>query len=71
MDRMHLEQIEADVVLVAINSPAGTVHIQPLWECDIPPEKLPETAAQFGLWANEQNGCGYVRVEIHDFRVKV
>ena len=68
MDRMQLEQIEADVVFVAVGFPTKTVYIQPLWECDIPPEKLPETAARFGLWANEQNGGGTVRVEIHDFR---
>lgn len=71
MARTNLEQIEADVVFVAINEDAGTVHIQPLWECDVPAAELPEMAARFGLWANEQDGNGSVRVEIHDFRTKV
>ena len=70
MARTNLEQIEADVVFVAINEDAGTVHISPVWECITPAAELLEMAAQFGLWANEQNGNGSVRVEIHDFRTK-
>ena len=68
MDRTQLERIEADVVLVAINNNARTVHVQPLWGCDIPPEGLFREAALFGLWATEQDGMGWARVEIHDFR---
>ena len=68
MARMNLKQIEADVVFVAINEDAGTMHVQPIWECDTPPADLPGMAATFGLWAVEQDGCGAVRVEIHDFR---
>ena len=70
MGHIKLQQIEADVVLVAINTHTDTVHVQPLWECDTPAAELPEMAAMFGLWANEQDGCGTVRVEIHDFRTK-
>ena len=71
MNRVNLQQIGADVVFVAINEDAGTVHISPVWECPTPANDLPAMAAQFGLWANEQDGQGYVRVEIHDFRTKV
>ena len=70
MDRVQLKQIEADVVFVGINEDAGTVHIQPMWECEVPATELPAMAATFGLWAVEQDGCGFVRVEIHDFRTK-
>ena len=70
MARMNLKQIEADVVFIGINEDAGTVHVQPIWECDTPAADLPEMAARFGLWANEQDGNGYTRVEIHDFRTK-
>ena len=70
MARMNLKQIEADVVFVAINEDAGTVHISPIWECDTPAADLLEMAARFGLWANEQDGSGYTRVEIHDFRTQ-
>ena len=68
MERMNLEQVEADVVFIGTNEAAGTVHIRPIWECDTPPAGLPELAATFGLWAAERDGCAYVRVEIHDFR---
>ena len=71
MVRIGLKQIEADVVFVAFNTDAGTVHVQPIWECDVPAEELPAMAATFGLWAVEQDGCGAVRVEIHDFRTSV
>lgn len=70
MAHVNLKQIEADVVFVAINEDAGTVHIQPVWECDTPVTDLPGMAATFGLWAVEQDGNGYVRVEVHDFRAK-
>ena len=70
MAHTNLKQIEADVVFVAINEDAGTVHIRPIWECDTPAKDLPEMAARFGLWANEQDGNGYTRVEIHDFRTQ-
>ena len=71
MARVNLKQIEADVVFVAINEVNGTVRIQPIWECDIPPDELMGMAARFALWANEQDGSGEVCVEIHDFRTKV
>ena len=71
MANMDLKQIEADVVFVAINADAGTVHIQPIWVCEVPAAELPAMAATFGLWAVEQDGCGAVRVEIHDFRTSV
>ena len=70
MANMDLKQIEADVVFVAINEDAGTVHIQPIWECEVPATELPAMAVTFGLWCAEQDGCGFVRVEIHDFRPK-
>ena len=70
MARVNLKQIEADVVFIGTNENAGTVHIQPMWECDVKPADLLEMAAMFGLWCVEQDGCGYVRVEIHDFRPK-
>ena len=68
MANMDLKQIEADVVFVAINEDAGAVHVSPIWECEVPAAELPAMAAMFGLWAVEQDGCGAVRVEIHDFR---
>ena len=68
MANMDLKQIEADVVFIGTNEDAGTVHIQPMWECEVPAAELPAMAATFGLWAVEQDGCGSVRVEIHDFR---
>ena len=71
MNRVNLEKIEADVVLVGINEDAGTVHIQPTWECDVKPEDLWGMAATFGLWCAEQDGCGQVRVEVYDFRPTV
>ena len=70
MAHTNLKQIEADVVFVAINEDAGTVHISPIWECDTPAADLPAVAARFGLWAVERDGQGFVRVEIHDFRTK-
>ena len=71
MNQTQLERIEADVVLVAINNNVGTVHVQPLWGCTIEPKDLFREAALFGLWATEQDGRGWARVEIHDFRTKV
>ena len=60
MAGMNLKQIEADVVFVASNKVNGTVRIQPIWECDIPPDELMGMSARFALRANEQDRSGEV-----------
>lgn len=66
--KYELQRIEADVVIVITNTAAGIIEVHPHWECGLTDVELSETAAYLGLEANERHGCGYVVVEIHDFR---
>ena len=68
MRLINLDKTEADVVLVGINVDGQRVHVAPLWECDIPRDKLPEIAAMYGLRWNEMDACGEMHVQIIDHR---
>jgi len=66
-ERMELKQIEANVVIVLENK-AGDGQVIPLWECEIPPKKLNEKAANLALDFAEELGSGAVYFTIFDYR---
>ena len=63
-----LARIEADVVFVGYNSAHASVHVQPIWECDMPEREFPAYAAMLALAWTEQDGGGGVSVTWRDFR---
>jgi hypothetical protein len=61
-------QVEADVVFVVTNKALGTIHVRPIWECELFGDRLYQAAQWFGLAAVESDGAGDAEVQIYDYR---
>lgn len=67
--RIQLERIEADVVVVLVNSGCGRTRILPHWECEMSGDDLMQYAIRESLTFTEECGGGYCDAEVFDFRV--
>ena len=64
-----MEQIEADVVVVAWNHDHNTLSVMPMWDCAMSSPELAQYAARYGLRCVEHSGGGSVEVSWIDYRV--
>ena len=68
MDTLHLDKIEADVVIVLTSDYNNTGEIIPQWECEETPQQLQQTAIKLALQFTERLGGGTATFTIFDFR---
>ena len=64
-----MEQIEADVVVVAWNHDRDALFVMPMWECSMDRAELAQYAARYALRCAEHSGGGGVEVSWVDYRV--
>ena len=64
-----MEQIEADVVIVAWNHDRDVVSVMPMWDCHMDRAELAQYAARYALRCAERFGGGGIEVSWIDYRV--
>lgn len=64
-----MEQIEADVVIVAWNHDQDALFVMPMWNCTMGRHELAQYAARYALRCAEHSGGGGIEVSWIDYRV--
>ena len=64
-----MEQIEADVVIVAWHHDLGALFVMPMWDCTMNRPELAQYAARSALRCAEHSGGGGIEVSWIDYRV--